>query len=196
MSVGNEPRVHTHTHTHTQETTMVLFSTILQVFHMARKRLQLLAFPALIPLAPLPAVISKQSFIRQLGLIRAETSVIQGGAPSLPQKSFRDERGPDHCCLRFGLLQWAGEMKWFGEAGSGGNNMRTAWWWANYLAPLPPRTVCKEDAISQLRPCPSVPLSSLLKTSISKGSLERERNLLWLLNVTLVLPANDLIKLY
>lgn len=41
-----------------------------------------------------------------------------------------------------------------------------------------PRTVRKEDAISQLRPCPPVPLSSLLKTSISKGSLERERNLL------------------
>ena len=128
----------THTHTHTQETTIVLFSTILQVFHIERKRLQLLTFPALTPLAPLPAVISKQSFIRQLGLIRAETSVIQGGAPSLPQKSFSDERGPDHCCLRFGLLQWAGEMKWFGEAGSGGNDRGTACWWANYLAPLPP----------------------------------------------------------
>ena len=94
-------RTHTHTYTHTEETTIVLFSTSLQVFHMERKRLQLLTFPALTPLAPLPAVISKQSFIRQLGLIRAETSVIQGGAPSLPQKSFRDERGPDHCCLRF-----------------------------------------------------------------------------------------------
>ena len=92
---------HTHTHTHTEETTIVLFSTSLQVFHMERKRLQLLTFPALTPLAPLPAVISKQSFIRQLGLIRAKTSVIQGSAPSLPQKSFRDERGPDHCCLRF-----------------------------------------------------------------------------------------------
>lgn len=47
----------------------------------------------------------------------------------------------------------------------------------NWL-PYPLGQWARRDATSQLKPCPSVPLSSLLKTSISNGSLEMEKNLL------------------
>lgn len=82
-STGNEE--HTHTYAHTRH------CFLLQVCRYStgrgkRRRLQLLTFPALTLLAPHSAVISKHSFIQQLGDIRVEPAVMVGSIAFLPQK--------------------------------------------------------------------------------------------------------------
>lgn len=91
-SIGNEENTHA----------IVFFYKSADIPHEEEKmRLQLLTFPALALLAPHSAVISKHSFIQQLGTSEQSPQSWWEALPFLPQKSLRDKRGPVHQCLKF-----------------------------------------------------------------------------------------------